>query len=315
MTLHLPLTPEASNFAPHINALFNAMLWLCGLVALAVFAVMIVFCVRYRRGSPADRSERRHSSLAVELTWTIVPFLMFCALFGWSLKLWSELRTPPSDAATVYVVAKQWMWKIQHAGGQREIDRLHLPLGQPTRLLMTSQDVIHSFYVPAFRVKQDVLPGRYTQMWFTPTRLGRFDLLCAEFCGTDHAVMGGGFVAMTPGDYARWLAGQASQGGLAVQGGALYARLGCGACHGAHAAVRAPPLEGLYGSTVTLTDGSRVKADEQYLRDAILDPNIQRVAGYPAIMPTYRGVIGEAEAMKLVAYLRTQVSVPAETGR
>lgn len=304
MTLHLPLTPEASNFAPHIDALFNAMLWLCGLVALAVFAVMIAFCVKYRRGSPADRSERRHSSLAVELTWTIVPFLMFCALFGWSLKLWSELRRPPGDASTVYVVAKQWMWKVQHAGGQREIDRLHVPLGQPTRLLMTSQDVIHSFYVPAFRVKQDVLPGRYTQMWFTPTRLGRFDLLCAEFCGTDHAAMRGEVVVMRPERYAQWLQAHASTG-LAERGEALFRRFGCSGCHGSGASVHAPDLSGIYGTRVALSDGSTVKVDDRYLHDSIMLPDSQVVAGYAPIMPSYEGRIGEEYVLALLAYIKS----------
>lgn len=304
MSARLPLTPEASSFAPHIDALFNAMLGLCAFVALAVFAVMIGFCVKYRRGSDADRSEHKRSSLAVELTWTIVPFLMFCALFGWSLTLWEQLRTPPAGASTVYVVAKQWMWKIQHRGGQREINQLHLPLGQPTRLLMTSQDVIHSFYVPAFRVKQDVLPGRYTQMWFTPTKLGTFDLLCAEFCGTDHAAMRGEVVVMRPARYARWLQAHAGAG-LAARGEILFRRFGCSGCHGSGASVHAPDLTGIYGTSVALADGDTVTVDDRYLHDSIMLPGTQVVAGYAPIMPSYQGRIGEEDVLALIAYLKS----------
>lgn len=310
-----PFTAAASAHARHVDVLIGAFGALVLVLAGPVIVLIFAFAIRYRRGKQVNRTPREDRNVALEVSWSVIPFLLILGFFAIAARMYANLREPPADALAISVVAKQWMWKFQHPEGQAEINMLHLPVGQPVRLTMTSQDVIHSLYIPALRLKQDVLPGRYTELWFTADRPGTYRLLCAEFCGTDHAVMGGGFVAMTPGDYARWLAGQASQGGLAVQGGALYARLGCGACHGAHAAVRAPPLEGLYGSTVTLTDGSRVKADEQYLRDAILDPNIQRVAGYPAIMPTYRGVIGEAEAMKLVAYLRTQVSVPAETGR
>jgi cytochrome c oxidase subunit 2 len=202
------------------------------------------------------------------------------------------------------------MWKFQHPGGQGEIDMLHVPTGQPVRLTMTSQDVIHSLYIPALRIKQDVLPGRYTDLWFTADRPGTYHLFCAEFCGTDHAVMGGGFVVMPPSDYAAWLAGQASGGSLAVAGGVLYRRLGCGACHAPGASVSAPTLNGLYGSSVTLADGSHVAADDQYLHDAILAPNAAVTAGYKPIMPSYRGAIGEEEVTKLVAYLKTLHSVP-----
>jgi cytochrome c oxidase subunit 2 len=169
--------PQASTLAGSVDTLFDVMLALTGTISVAVFVVMIFFCVKYRRRSHADRSNANQTRLGVEVAWTVVPFLMFMALFGWSISLWSRMRTPPADAAPIYVVAKQWMWKVQHPGGQREIDSLHVPLGQPIRLVMTSQDVIHDFYVPAFRQKQDVLPGRYTQLWFTATREGEYPLL------------------------------------------------------------------------------------------------------------------------------------------
>jgi cytochrome c oxidase subunit II len=296
--------PQASSFAPAVDHLFDTLLALCTLVVLGVFVVMIVFCVRYRHGSDALRTPTRQHT-AIELAWTLIPFVLFMAIFGWSVHLWIKLRTPPAGAAPVYIVAKQWMWKAQHPGGQREIDQLHVPVGQPIRLVMTSQDVIHSFYVPAFRVKQDVLPDRYTQLWFTATKAGRYDLYCAEFCGTDHSRMHGTVIAMAPADYARWLHAHAGVG-LAAQGAALFRQLGCSGCHEPRSGVHAPDLEGLYGRTVPLADGSQVRADARYLHDSILLPKKQVAAGYAPIMPSYSGRIGAEDVLALVAYLKTR---------
>jgi cytochrome c oxidase subunit 2 len=296
--------PQASSLAPQVDRLFDAMLALCGAVALGVFVVMIVFCVRYRRGSRADRSGGQGRTLGIELTWTLLPFLLFVGIFGWSIVLWARLRTPPREAMTVYVVAKQWMWHVQHPGGQREIDRLHVPVGVPVRLVMTSQDVIHSFDVPAFRVKQDVLPGRYTELWFTVTRAGRYPLFCAEYCGAGHAAMLGSVEALPAAAFARWLEGGAADG-LAARGRELFRRYGCSGCHASGAAVHTPPLEGVYGSTVPLDDGSTVIADETYLHDSIMLPRKQVVAGYAPIMPAYQGRIGEEDVLALVAYLKS----------
>ncbi|MCX7513258.1 cytochrome c oxidase subunit II [Frateuria sp. STR12] len=298
------ILPQASSVAANVDDLFNALLALCTLVVVGVFTVMIVFCVKYRRGTAAERTPPRQH-LGVELTWTLVPFVLFMGIFGWSVHLWIKLRTPPKDAAPVYVVAKQWMWKVQHPGGQREIDQLHVPVGQPIRLMMTSQDVIHSFYVPAFRVKQDVLPDRYTQLWFTATKAGTYHLFCAEFCGTDHSRMRGRVVAMAAGDYARWLQAHAGVG-LAAQGRALFRQLGCSGCHDPRAGVHAPDLDDLYGRTVPLADGSQALADERYLHDAILLPKKQIAAGYEPIMPSFEGRIGEEDVLALVAYLKTR---------
>jgi cytochrome c oxidase subunit 2 len=298
------MLPQASSFAPAVDHLFDTLLALCTLVVIGVFAVMIVFCVKYRRGTAAERTAPR-SHLGVELTWTLIPFVLFMGIFGWSVHLWLRLRTPPKDAQPIYVVAKQWMWKVQHPGGQREIDQLHVPVGQPIRLVMTSQDVIHSFYVPAFRVKQDVLPDRYTQLWFTATRAGAYHLFCAEFCGTDHSRMRGAVIAMAPADYARWLQTHAGTG-LAAQGAALFRQLGCSGCHDPQSGVHAPRLENLYGRTVPLADGSQVLADERYLHDSILLPKKEIAAGYAPIMPSYEGRIGEEDVLALVAYLKTR---------
>jgi cytochrome c oxidase subunit 2 len=305
------MLPQASTFAPKVDHLFDTLLALCALVVIGVFSVMIVFCVKYRRGTDAQRAPA-HSHLGVELAWTLIPFVLFMGIFGWSVRLWIELRTPPKDATPVYVVAKQWMWKVQHPDGAREIDQLHVPVGQPIRLVMTSQDVIHSFYVPAFRVKQDVLPDRYTQLWFTATEAGTYHLFCAEFCGTDHSRMRGSVVAMAPAEYARWLHAHAGTG-LAAQGADLFRQLGCSGCHDPRSGVHAPDLYDLYGRTVPLSGGSQVLADERYLHDAILLPRKQVAAGYAPIMPSFEGRIGEEDVLALVAYLKTRTHAAEDT--
>jgi len=304
--------PEASAHAAHVDTLIGAFTVLILLLAGPVIVLMFAFGIRYRRGKQVNREHAPNRNVALEVSWTIVPFLLILGFFIVSAKMFFTIHEPPADAMSISVVAKQWMWKFQHPEGQAEIDTLHVPVGQAIKLTMTSQDVIHSLYIPALRLKQDVLPGRYTQLWFTADRPGTYHLFCAEFCGLDHATMGGSFVVLPPAAYARWLAAQASGGSLATAGGALYRRLGCGACHGSDDTARAPRLTGLYGSTVTLAGGQRVVADDQYLHDAILDPNAQETAGYKPIMPTYRGVIGEEEAMQLVAYIRSLKSVPEE---
>jgi cytochrome c oxidase subunit 2 len=309
-----PFAPQASAHAGHIDMLIGAFGMLILLLAGPVIVLMFAFAIRYRRGKQVNRWQAQPAdrNIALEVSWSVVPFLLIIGFFIVAAKMYFGLREPPAGAMPISVVAKQWMWKFQHPEGQAEINMLHVPIGEAVRLTMTSQDVIHSLYIPALRLKQDVLPGRYTELWFIADRPGTYHLFCAQFCGTDHAVMGGGFVAMTQRDYARWLSVQTSGGALAVQGATLYVRLGCGACHDAGSPVRAPALAGLYGSAVTLADGSRVIADDQYLRDAILDPNAQIAAGYRPIMPTYRGVIGEEDAMKLVAHIRARSQVSEE---
>lgn len=295
--------PEASSFAGRVDGLFLALLALCAVVMLAVFTTMVVFAVRFRRGRNVDRSGESHRDLGIEMTWTLVPFALFVGIFVWSIELWIDMRTPPADAETIYVVGKQWMWEFQHPGGQREINVLHVASGHPVRLVMTSQDVIHDLSVPAFRVKQDILPDRYTDLWFTATRPGTYDLFCAEYCGTDHSRMGGSVVVGTPAAHARWLAAHAS-GSLAERGRALFTRYGCAGCHDAGSSVHAPRLDGLYGSTVPLADGRQVTADERYLHDAIVLPADEMAAGYAPIMPSYKDRIDEADILALVAYLK-----------
>jgi cytochrome c oxidase subunit 2 len=302
----LPFWPaEASQHAAQVDLItFTFSLLMVALTA-PVFVLIVVFAVRYRRGSPADRTRRPSGNVWIETGWTVIPFLLTLGFFVWAAFLYLDLGRAPADSLVIDVVAKQWMWKFEHPGGQREIDDLHVPVGRDVRLTMTSQDVIHSFFVPALRIKQDVLPGRYTSLWFNADRPGVYDLRCSQFCGMNHSLMVGRVFVLSAADYAAWLRQAGSSGDLATQGKALFASLGCGGCHGAQSAVRAPPLAGLYGAPVTLADHRVVTADEEYLRDSILDPNRDVVAGYDAVMPTYAGQASEDDVLALVAYLKS----------
>ncbi len=299
------MQPAASTQAARVDALFTAMVLLCGGVALAVCVVIVVFSVRWRRGARRDRSGARRNLRWLEVGWIVAPMAIFVVVFAWTAGDYMRLYRRPPDALPVAVVAKQWMWKLQHRSGRREINELHVPLGQPVALTMTSQDAIHSFFVPAFRLKQDVLPGRYTGLWFTATQLGEFRLFCAEYCGSEHSQMLGRIVVMTPADYGRWLAAGPAEPSLAQYGFALFRQLGCSGCHGAGSTVHAPSLDGLPGRTVHLQDGRSVVADDNYLRDSILLPRRDVVAGFAPVMPSFAGQVSEEDIQALIAYLHS----------
>ncbi|MGI8437021.1 MAG: cytochrome c oxidase subunit II [Chthoniobacterales bacterium] len=296
---------SASNFAPQVDHIYFALLGLCTLVTFLVTVVALAFCIRYRRGSKVDRSPRRGSPIRIEITWTVIPFFIFLGLFFWAANVFFGMSRPPANATEIYVVGKQWMWKVQHPDGRREINELHISVNQPVKLIMTSQDVIHDFFVPAFRNKQDVVPGRYTTEWFTPTRPGKYHFFCSQYCGTDHSKMIGWVYVDEPAEHARWLARQPSQGSLVALGERSFHMRGCSGCHAPNAAIRAPLLDGIYGRQVPLSDGTLVTADDQYLRDSILQPNKQVAAGYQAIMPTFQGQISEEELNSIIAYLKS----------
>ncbi|MFO1434451.1 MAG: cytochrome c oxidase subunit II [Candidatus Competibacteraceae bacterium] len=305
MTEHSPFyLPAATPFAHQVDHIFYALLAICGLVLLLVFILIWVFTVRYRRSNEATRNKTQ-PNIGLEITWTVVPLLIFIALFVWAGERYISLKEIPPDALPIQVVAKQWMWKFQHPGGQREIDALHLPVDRPIQLTMTSQDVIHSFFVPAFRAKQDVVPGRYTTLWFTPNRVGRYHLLCTQYCGTDHSRMRGEVVVMSPTDYQTWLQTQGSGPSLAQEGENLFRAHGCSGCHGDNSTVHAPSLQGVFGSLVHLESGDVVNADEAYIRDSILLPRKQVVAGYAPIMPSFAGQLSEEDILKLIAYIQS----------
>ena len=299
---------QASAYATHIDLLVGAFTVLIVLLSAPVFVLITVFAVKYRRGRPANRKHPVNNRVGLEISWALVPFFLILIFYYFATAMFFDLHHPPANAMEIDVVAKQWMWKFQHPEGQREIDELHVPVGEPIKVNMTSQDVIHSLYIPALRIKQDVLPGRYTSMWFTADQPGEYRLHCAEFCGTDHSVMGGRFIAMSKADYATWLEKSGVDMSLAAQGEVLFRTHGCSGCHGPSATVHAPPLENLFGQPVPLEDGSIVTADEQYVRDSILLPQKQIAAGYPHIMPTFQNVLGEDEVLKLVAYIKSRTA-------
>jgi cytochrome c oxidase subunit 2 len=295
-------TPHASA----VNLLFAGLLASALLVVLLLFTLLLRFAIHYRATNDrANRDHRAKKSWVVETTWTVLTLLAFLVLFGWGARLYLDLYAVPADAMPIYVVAKQWMWKVQHPGGQREINELHIPADRAVRLIMSSQDVIHSFFVPAFRVKQDVVPGTSEELWFKPRKPGVFHLFCAEYCGTDHSRMTGRIVVMEPPAFAEWLTQQDTNGTLAAQGAAVYRQFGCSGCHDANKSVQAPSLAGLYGKRVPVAGGTLEIADERYIRDSILKPRAKVAAGYQAVMPSYEGKISEDELIKIVAYIKS----------
>jgi cytochrome c oxidase subunit 2 len=302
----LPLWSSGPSTHPqNVDRLFVGLLVTSILVLALLFFLLLTFAIRYRAGSAADRDHRTKKSWHWELGWTAATLLAFVALFAWGAKLFLEIYTTPNDSLPIYVVAKQWMWKVQHPGGQREINELHVPLGRPVRLIMASQDVIHSFFMPAFRIKRDVVPGRYQDMTFEASKAGTFHLFCAEYCGTDHSRMTGRILVLEPADYELWLARQDVDGTLAAQGASLFRQLGCSGCHSPGSTVRAPPLQGLYGNPIPLQSGEIVVADDKYIRDSILLPRSQIAAGYDPLMPSFVGRVSEDDLIRIVAYIKS----------
>src|SRR6202158_2136121 len=307
-----PLWPaRASTTAGSVDTLFIFLVILSAMVSVAIFAAIVLFAVRYRkrRGVVAEQIE---GSTALEITWSIIPLGIFAVISLWGAIIYFKERTPPRGATEVYVVAKQWMWKLQHEEGQREINELHVPVGRDAKMILTSQDVIHSFFIPAFRIKQDVLPGRYTTLWFKATKPGRYHLFCAEYCGTNHSGMGGDIVVMEPQDYAQWMAGGPSAP-LQETGKQLFTQLGCATCHRFDVQGRGPNLTGIYNKPVLLEDGRTVIADENYVRESILNPTAKIVSGFKPVMPTFQGIVSDEQLNALVAYVKSSSQPPPGT--
>jgi cytochrome c oxidase subunit II len=306
-----PLFPEqASTTAWRVDMVFFYALGLIVFFTTMLCILILTLAIRYRAGSKVVRKPPITHSAKLESIWIILPLILVMILFGLATNVYFEMFSAPGDAATVDVVGKQWMWYLQHPEGKREINELHIPIGRPVKLRMTSQDVIHSFYVPDFRVKQDVLPGRSTELWFQPTKLGRHHLFCAEYCGTKHSGMVGWVVVMEPAEYEDWLRTGPSQPSIEVVGQALFERYSCSGCHGTSSTFRAPKLDGVFGSQVPIMDADGkgthfVTAEDRYIRDSILLPKSEIVAGYDPIMPSFQGVIPEEDLIQLMAYLRS----------
>ncbi|HET9470311.1 MAG TPA: cytochrome c oxidase subunit II [Usitatibacter sp.] len=299
------ILPAASDAAQRVDRIFFVLLAVTSAVAIAIAIVVVVFCIRYRRSAVVDRSNAPVGKRWLEYAWTATPMAIFLGFFAWGAVVYAGFYGHADGAMPIFVVGKQWMWRVEHPGGRREIDELHVPLGQKVRLVFATEDVIHSFYVPAFRMKQDAVPGRYTEVTLTPTRLGTYEMHCTEYCGTDHARMGGRVIVMRPEDFARWLAEGGGGATMAARGFEAFRRLGCSGCHDPRSTVHAPDLAGLYGRTVHLQDGRTVLADEAYIRDSILLPKRDVVAGFDPVMPSFQGQASEEDILDLIAYLKS----------
>ena len=312
MTPRMRFFPDTgSSIASEVNFLFVLMVLVCTAVALGIAAFVIYSAVRYHRKHENHMGEPLRYNIPAETAWTVLPFLFFMGMFGWGAKLYFDIERPPDNTLNMYAVGRQWMWKIQHPEGQREINTLHIPVGRPVKLTMTSEDVIHDFFIPAFRTKQDVLPNRYETTWFKATKPGKYHLFCAEYCGTKHSGMIGWVYAMSPGDYQRWLTYGAPEGSLASQGEKFYHQFGCSNCHHFDGQGRCPDLRNLYNHPVQIAKGRVVTADETYLRESILNPNAKIVYGFAAnIMPNFTGQLSPEQLIALISYLKAIAPAP-----
>ena len=303
---------QASTVAPQVDNLFLFILGVALFFAALVAVLLVYFAVRYRRRSESYFPTPIVGSTLLESLWTVIPLGIALVMFFWSVSVYFQIVRPPDNATEVYVVGKQWMWHVQHGSGQREINELHVPAGEPIKLVMTTEDVIHDFAIPAFRVKQDLIPGRYTYTWFNATKPGRYHLYCAAYCGTSHSQMGGWVTVMEKADYDEWLRGTSPQQGttpadqsLATEGQKLFRKLQCITCHTGNADARAPNLEELYGKSVQLDNNDQVTADDTYIRESVLKPQAKVVAGWKPIMPTFQGQVTEDDLIRLIAYIKS----------
>jgi cytochrome c oxidase subunit 2 len=308
----LPLAPEqASNFAQSVDALMVYITVICLFFGVAITAAVVYFFFKYCRTHPEQVGVPIHGDMRLETAWIAVPLLLALTMFAGGAVVYVDFRRAPADTLDIYIIGKQWMWKAQQPTGLKEINELHVPVGRDVKLIMASEDVIHDFSVPAFRVKMDVVPGYYNTMWFRPTKAGRYHFFCSQYCGTNHSLMGGWVTVMEPAEYAAWLSGaSAGNQNPVVAGEKLFADKACITCHLSDGRGRAPSLNGLYGAKVLLADGSTVTADEAYIRESILDPKAKIVAGYQPLMPTFQGQMTEEQILNLTSYIKSLQSQP-----
>jgi cytochrome c oxidase subunit 2 len=303
-----PLFPDsASALSGHVDALYIIWAVVSVFFTLLIAGLIVFFMTRYRRRDPEQVGVEERAIVWLELLWSAVPLVIMLAMFAWGTRVFFQLYRPPVDAVEYTAIGKQWMWKIQHPEGQREINALHIPVGQAIKVKLASEDVIHSFYIPAFRIKQDAVPGRYTSLWFKATKPGTYHLFCAEYCGTEHSRMIGSVIVMETRDYENWLAGGTAGKSMVASGAELFTSHACDTCHRASPGIiqRGPKLEGVYNSQVKLADGRTVVADDNYIRESILNPTAKVVAGYDPVMPTFQGQVTEEQLTQLIAYVRS----------
>lgn len=287
-----------------VDILFYAITALCTVMTVGVFFTMIFLAVKYRRIEGEERASVPLENMMLEITWTVIPFLILNALFVWSTWIYADYLNEPEHGVEIDVVGKQWMWKVQHSNGKREVNDLHVPIDTPVKLTITSQDVLHDYYVPAFRVKQDAVPGRFTQLWFEPTKLGEYHIFCAEYCGTEHSYMKGTVTVMSQQDYALWLEGGPKKSPVDA-GEFLFTQMGCITCHSGRDDARGPSVDGIFGAEVTLLGGETLVRDEEYLRESIAESNKRVVQGYTPLMPSFSNQLTDEDVMNLVAYIKS----------
>ena len=319
MFKNFPFFPQqASEQAVAVDALYFFLLAVTAFFATLIAILIVVFAFKFRRKHHAEVGEVIHGSLALELLWTFIPLGITMVMFVWGAQVFMHMTRAPKGAMEIYIVGKQWMWKAQHMDGASEINELHVPIGRPVKLIMGSEDVIHSFFIPAFRVKADVVPGRYNHMWFTATTPGKYHIFCTQYCGTKHSAMIGTVTAMEPAEYQAWLSGGSGGGTMVENGAKLFADLSCNTCHLDTSQGRGPVLKGLFGKQVVLQGLQSATVDDAYLRESILNPNAKIVSGFQPIMPTFQGLVTEEQVLQLIAYIKSLTdssrSLPAAPG-
>jgi len=302
----IPLFPEqASTLAPEVDALYFFILSVTAFFALLVVVLVVYFGIKYRDDTGLKVGAPITGSVPLEIGWSIIPFLVAIAIFVWSSLVFFHYVRPPDEALELYATGMRWMWRFQHLDGQREINTLHVPVGRAVKITFTSEDVLHDLYIPAFRVKADAIPGRYSAIWFTATKTGEYHLFCAEYCGTRHSGMIGTVYVMEPNDYQEWLAGGGTGGSLQARGERLFQELACNTCHQSDGRGRGPSLQGIFGSQITLANGQTVIADDSYIRESILTPQMKLMAGYQPLMPTFQGLINEEGLASLLEHIKS----------
>src|SRR6187431_2975350 len=312
MFTNFPFFPQqASEQAASVDALYFFLVAVTGAFGVLIAILVAVFATKFHRKHANEVGEAIHGSLALELLWTIIPLGITMVMFVWGAQVFFHMTRPPKGDMEIYVVGKQWMWKAQHMDGAREINELHVPIGRPVKLIMGSEDVIHSFSIPDFRVKADVIPGRYNTMWFTASKAGKYHIFCTQYCGTKHSAMIGTVTALEPADYQAWLSGGAGGGTMAENGAKMFANLSCNTCHLENGQGRGPVLKGLYGKQILITGGATVTMDDAYIRESILTPHAKVVAGFQPIMPTFQGLVTEEQLLQLIAYIKSLTDTTA----